>query len=197
MLMPEEMVDDDQVAFLPAVMLPAVGRRAEKAVPVSLDYVQPGFAGMPVQRLRLARSELDHHLRDARGLAADGTVDQELGSRTARRGKKILLVVRRVNAAATALPRFLGEAPEAARIRVIAFGTVAERRPWRQTAHVFVAAIFEQAHAERPQHRLRGVAHEARRLSAVVAVAMPTPGGKVDRVPRLPCVARAVDFAPA
>src|SRR5437762_1687740 len=185
------MVDYDQVAFLPAVMLPAVRRRAEEAVPESLDHVQPGFARMPVQRLRLARSELDHHLRDAGGLAADGTVDQELGPRAARRGQELLLVVRRVNAAAAALSRFLGEAPEAARIRVIAFGAVAESRTRRQIAHLFVAAILEQAHAERPQHRLRGVAHEARRLFTVVAVAMPAPGGQVDRVPRLPFVARA------
>src|SRR2546430_9291378 len=53
----------------------------------------------------------------------------------------------------SALSRFLGEAPEAARIRVIAFGAVAETRPRRQIAHLFVAAILEQAHAERPQHR--------------------------------------------
>src|SRR5260370_38781917 len=116
-LVPEKMVVRDQVAVLPAVVLPAVRRRAEEAVPVSLDHVQPGFARMPVQRLRLARSELDHHLRDAGGLAADGTVDQELGSRTARRGEEILLAVRRVNAAAAALPRFLGQAPEAARVK--------------------------------------------------------------------------------
>jgi len=62
---------------------------------------------------------------------------------------------------------------------------------------VVVAAVLDQAHAERPEHRLGGVAHEARGLLAVVAVPMPAPRRNVDRVPRLPFVARAVDFAPA
>src|SRR5258708_40246848 len=100
MLVPEEVIDDDDIALLPAVVLALVGRGAHEAVPVALDDVEPGFAGVAVQRLRLARRELDHDLRDARSLAADRAVDQELAARAARRGEQVLLVGRRVNPAA-------------------------------------------------------------------------------------------------
>ncbi len=57
---------------------------------------------MTVERLRLARRELDHHLGDAGGFAADRAVDEELGARAARRGEQVLLVVRRMDAAVAA-----------------------------------------------------------------------------------------------
>src|SRR5438132_8249484 len=91
-LMPEEMIDHDKVAFFPAMMLSLVGSGAEETVAVSLDHVEPGLAGMPVQRLGLSGSELDHHLGDAGSLVADRTIDQKLGSRTSRRRKDLDLV---------------------------------------------------------------------------------------------------------
>jgi hypothetical protein len=44
-LMPQEVVDDDQVALLPAVVLAVVGSDAHEAVAVAFDDVEPGFAG--------------------------------------------------------------------------------------------------------------------------------------------------------
>jgi len=70
MLVPQEVVDHDEVALFPAVVLALVGRGAEEAVAAAFDHVEPGLPGMAVQRLRLARSELDHHLGEARGLVA-------------------------------------------------------------------------------------------------------------------------------
>src|SRR5689334_5973888 len=96
------MVDDDEVALLPAVVLSLVGGGAHEAVAVALDDVEPGLARVTVQRLRLARRELDHDLRDAGSLAADRAVDQELGARAARRGEQLLLVVGRMDSSAPA-----------------------------------------------------------------------------------------------
>src|SRR6185295_3137656 len=128
---PEVVVDDDQVALLPAVMLALVGRGAEEAVAMTLDHVQPCLARMPVQRLRLAWSELDHHLRDARGLAADRAVDEEFGTRAARRREQVLLIVRRVDAAAASLVHFIEDAAQPSRVRIVALRTFGRRRPGR------------------------------------------------------------------
>src|SRR5882672_8382682 len=174
-----------------------VRRGAHEAVAVAFDDVEPGFAGMAVQRLGLTWRELDHDLCDARGLAADGAVDEELGARAARRGQQILLVVGRVDAPGAALARFNGEAAQAPCIGIVALRALAERRARRQRSHVVVAAVLDHAQAERPEHRLGRVAHEARGLLAVVAAAMPGPRGDVDRVPGLPAVAHAVDLGPA
>jgi hypothetical protein len=75
---------------------------------------------MAMQRLRLAGRELDHHLREARGLVADGAVVQELGARAARRGEDLLLVVGRVDAPRAALLRLDVEAAQPARVRIVA-----------------------------------------------------------------------------
>ena len=89
-------------------------------------------------------------------------------------------------------------APQAARVR--------DRRPAGRSLNAgfggsfverLVAAVLDQAHAERPEHRLGRVAHEAPGLVAVVAVAVPAPRRDVDRVPGLPVVAHAVDLGPA
>src|SRR5439155_10248252 len=174
-LVPEEVIDDDEVAFLPAVMLTLVGRSAHEAVAMAFDDIKPRFAGMAVERLRLARRELDHDLRDAGGFAADRAIDEELGARAARRGEEILLVVGRVDAAVATLARFIRDSAQPARIRIVALRPLGESRSWRERLHVLVAAILDHAHAEGPLHRLRGVAREARRLRAVVAASMPGP----------------------
>src|SRR4030095_11593625 len=92
-LMPQEVIDDDEVALLPAIVIALVGGDAHEAVAVAFHYVEPGLAGMAVQRLRLARRELDHDLRQSRGLVADRAVVEELGSRSAGCGQALLLVV--------------------------------------------------------------------------------------------------------
>ena len=48
------MIDDDEVALLPAVVLAIVRGDPHEAVAVTFDDVEPGFAGMAVNRLRLA-----------------------------------------------------------------------------------------------------------------------------------------------
>ena len=60
-----------------------------------------------------------------------------------------------------------------------------------------VSRVLEKAHAERPERRLGRVAHEAARLVAIVAMAMPAPRRNVNRVPCLPVVADAVDLGPS
>jgi hypothetical protein len=75
---------------------------------------------MAVQRLGLPGRELDHHLRKARRLVADGAVVQELGARAARRGEQVLLVVGRMDAARAALLRLVGQATQAPRVRIVA-----------------------------------------------------------------------------
>src|SRR5688500_3625381 len=97
------MVDHDEVALAPAVMLSVVGRGTEETVPVALDHIEPRLARVAVQRLGLAGGELDHHLGDAGSFAADGAVHEELRARAARRGEQVLLVVRRVYSPATSL----------------------------------------------------------------------------------------------
>src|SRR5687768_9827038 len=112
------MVDDDEVALLPAVVLALIGRGAHETVAVALDDVEPRLAGVAVQRLRLTRRELDHHLGNARGLAADRPVDEELGARAARRGEEVLLVVRGMDAPAATLFRFVEDTPSPPRVGV-------------------------------------------------------------------------------
>src|SRR5205807_9516837 len=89
-LVPEEVIDDDEVALLPAVVFPLIWRGAREAMAVALDHVEPRFARMAMQRLSLPRRELDHYLCDAGRLGADRAVDEELGARAARRGEQIL-----------------------------------------------------------------------------------------------------------
>src|SRR5688500_11568201 len=129
-LVPQEMVDDDEVALLPAVVLALIGRGAHEAVAVALDDVEPRLAGVAMERLRLPRRELDHHLGNARGLAADRSVDQELGARAARRGEEVLLVVGRVDAPAATLFRFVKDTSSPPGVGVVAFnsGTGLRRR---------------------------------------------------------------------
>src|SRR4051812_22129112 len=124
-------IDDDQVAFLPAVMLALVGRGTHEAVAIAFDDIKPRFAGMAVERLRLARRELDHHLRDAGSFAADRAIDQKLGARAARRGEQILLVVRRVDAPVAALARLVGESAQSARIGIVSLWALGECRTRR------------------------------------------------------------------
>ena len=73
-----------------------------------------------MQRLGLARRELDHDLREPGGLVADRAVVQELGARATRRRQDLLLVVRRVDAARAALLRLLRDAAQAPRVGIVA-----------------------------------------------------------------------------
>src|SRR6185369_5379931 len=57
--------------------------------------------------------------------------------------------------------------------------------------------VFEHAHAEGPERRLRRVAHETGDLATFVTVPVPAPRRQVNRVPRLPVVADAIDFGPS
>src|SRR5205085_12499023 len=95
-----------------------------------------------------------------------------------------------------ALARLDVDAAEAACIRVVALNATRDLRLRRQPVERLVPRILDDAHAERPQRRLRRIAHEAAGPVAVVAVAMPAPGGQMDRIPRLPVVANAVHLGP-
>ena len=119
-LMPEVVIDDDQVAFLPPMVLAVIWRDAHEAVAVPFDDVEPRFARVAVQRLRLARGELNHHLRQPGGLVADRAIVEELGARAARRRENLLLVIRRVDASRPALLRLDVEAPQPAGVRIVA-----------------------------------------------------------------------------
>src|SRR5213075_1883358 len=99
--------------------------------------------------------------------------------------------------AAAALLRLRREPSQPACIRVVALRAFVERGLRRQLGEGLVATVLDEAHAERPEHRLRRIAHEARTLRAVVARAVPAPRRNVYRVPGLPVVALAVDLGPA
>jgi hypothetical protein len=102
-----------------------------------------------------------------------------------------------MDAAGTTLFRFLRQSSQSSRIGIVSLRPFAEDGPRRQGAHVLVAAVFQHAHAQRPEHGLGRVAHEARGLGAFVAVAVPAPRRDMDGVPGFPRVAHAVDLGPA
>src|SRR5262245_37408858 len=139
------MIDNDQVPLFPAIVLALVRGDAHEAVAVALDDVEPGLTGMAVQRLRLSRCELNHHLRQARRLIADGAIVEKLGAGPTRRGQDLLLVVRRVNAARAPLLRLQIDAPEAARVGIVARDAARDRRTWREAGERLVAGILEEA----------------------------------------------------
>ena len=142
-LMPEVVIDDDQIAFLPAVVLPVVGRDAQEAVAVAFDDIQPRLARVAMDRLRLAGRKLDHHLREAGRLVADRAVVEELRARAARRGEDLLLVVRRVDTARAALLCLLrrGAADDAR----------ADRRPACRSRPSGAAAAWRMAPVRHPR----------------------------------------------
>src|SRR5262245_10226260 len=154
-LMPQVVIDDDQVALLPPMVLAVVRRDPHEAVAVSLDDVEPRFAGVAVQRLGLAGSELNHHLRQPGCLVANRAIVEELRAGAPRRRENLLLVVRRVDASRTSLLGFNVDAAQPARVWIVARNAGRDRRAWREPRERFVASVFQHAHAERPERRLR------------------------------------------
>jgi hypothetical protein len=184
-LMPEVMVDDDQVALLPPMVLAVVRCDTHEAVAVPLDDVEPCFAGMAVQRLCLARSELNHHLRQPGCLIADRAIVEELRPRAAGSREDFLLVVWRMDASRAALFRFDIDAPQPPRIGIVAGNTGRNGRTWCKLRERPMLRVFEHAHPECPERRLRRVAHETGSLVAVVPVddASSTPAGESRPMP--------------
>src|SRR4051812_48195866 len=101
-----------------------------------------------------------------------------------------------MDSARAALLGLRREAAQATRVRIVARDAAGKFRLRGQLVEGRVAGVLDEAHAERPERGLRGIAHESARLVPVVAVAVPAPGGNMDRVPGLPGVTDAVDLRP-
>src|SRR5262245_66262306 len=101
--MPQIVIDDDEVAFLPPMVLAVIRCDAHEAVAVPFDDVEPRLAGMAVKRLRLAGRELNHHLRQPGCLVANRAIVEKLRAGAAGCREDLLLVVGRVDAARTPL----------------------------------------------------------------------------------------------
>src|SRR5688572_17935411 len=114
------MVDDDEVAFLPAMVLAVVRGDTHETVTVALDHVEPRFTRVAMKRLGLAGCELNHDLSQPGCLIADGTVVQKLRAGATWRGENLLLVVGRMDAPGASLLRLLIDAAQPPGVRVVA-----------------------------------------------------------------------------
>src|SRR6266508_2040699 len=117
---PQEVVDDDQVALAPRMGLADLRLGAHERVAVALEHVQPGLARVAVDGLAAPGADLEHHHGHARGLVADGPVEHEGGAGAARGVQQLQVVPARVEPAGAAPALLVGEPPPAARQRVVA-----------------------------------------------------------------------------
>src|SRR5215213_1140373 len=131
-LVPQEVVDDDQVALLPRVVRAALGLGAQVRVALALQYVQPGLPRVPVHRLATAGAQLEHRHRDAGGLVADRLVEQERRPGTAGAVHHFQVVPAGVQPAAAALLLLAGDPAKAVRIRIVPGRAFGDRRPRRE-----------------------------------------------------------------
>src|SRR5215213_3358577 len=138
-LVPQEVVDDDQVALLPRVVGAALGLGAQVGVALALEHVQPGLTGVPVHGLAAAGAELEHRHGDAGGLVADGLVEQERRPSAAGAVDHLEVVPAGVQPAVAALVLLAGDPAQPAGVGVVAGGAVGDRGARREVAELGVA----------------------------------------------------------
>ena len=196
-LVPQEVVDDDDVALLPRVVLALVRLGAQEGVPAPFDDVQPRLAGVAVHGLATARADLEHRHGDAGGLVADRLVEQERGAGAAGCLQQLEVVPAGVQPSRAPRVLVLGEPPDPAGVRVVTVDAGGERGTCREAVDGSRPGVLQGRHPHRLQHRLAGEAQEAGGLRSLVAVPVPRPRGQVQGVARTPLDALAVDLGPA
>ena len=196
-LVPQEVVDDDDVALLPRVVRAALGFGAEIAVAGALENVEPRLTGVPVHRLATAGPDLEHRHRDTRGLVAVGTVQQERGPGATRGGQQLQLVPVGVQPARPPGPLVARQPADPPCIRVVPADLAGIGRTRRQFADRRVARVLDDRHAHGLQQRFAGERQVTRGHVAVVTRPVPRPRRQVKRIAWAPVDPLAVDLGPA